>query len=146
MSRNLLIFLRVADYGMIAYWAFSALACFGLFDAPLSWMYAGYGTPHVDAWNWSFMPLDIAFAVLGIWSIKLAQRNDPRWRIVCAVSLTLTMCAGGMAISYWSIAGEFDGGWWIANLALLFLPFVWLPNLIKQTASLADKDENERTR
>ena len=140
MSRSLLFFLRAADYGMIAYWVFSALACLGAFTVPLAWMYGGYGTPQVDAWNWSFMPLDIAFAALGIWSINLARRNDPRWRIVCAISLTLTMCAGGMAVSYWTIIGEFDPTWWAANLALFLLPLIWLPALIKQPATISDKD------
>ncbi|MEO9462858.1 MAG: DUF5360 family protein [Marinomonas sp.] len=131
MSPSLRFFLRAVDGAMLVYWGASALACLGMLVLPAGMMYGGYGTAHVDAWNWSFAPLDLTFAIIGLWSVKLAQANDPRWRQVCLISLVLTMCAGGMAISYWAVLGEFDFSWWSANLLLLVLPMIWLPALLK---------------
>jgi hypothetical protein len=113
--------MRLADFGMIAYWGVAALACLGLFALPQSAMYQGYGTPLVDAWNWSFAPLDLAFALAGLASLRLAARGDPRWQGLALVSFALTFCAGLMAISYWAIAGQFDPAWWLPNLALIVL-------------------------
>jgi Family of unknown function (DUF5360) len=135
MSNSLRLFLRVTDSLMLAYWMLNVAACFKLVILPSDLMYEGYGTHHVDAWNWSFAPMDAVFALLGLWSIRLNSNNDPRWRLVCAISLTLTICAGGMAISYWAFAGEFNILWWLPNLLLIILPFIWLPNLILDTKS-----------
>ena len=96
-------------------------------------MYAGYGQRLVDAWNWSFAPLDIAFAIVGLLAVRLAARGDERWRQYALVSLVLTMCAGGMAISYWSILGDFQAAWWIPNLMLLILPLVWVHQFLRKT-------------
>ena len=141
MSLSLRVFLRAVDGAMLLYWGISALAGLGMLILPPSMMYGGYGTAHVDAWNWSFAPLDLAFAIMGLWSVKLAQANDPRWRPVCLISLVLTMCAGGMAISYWVILGEFDLSWWAANFALLALPMIWLPALLTSSTHVPRKAE-----
>lgn len=135
MPWSLRTFLGVTDGVMLLYWSASALACLGAFQMPEGLMYGGYGTARVDAWNWSFAPLDLAFATMGLWSVRLAARNDPLWRMVAAISLVLTMCAGGMAVSYWALLGEFDASWWVPNLLLLVLPMLWLPQLVGTAAS-----------
>ena len=112
MPPGLRLFLRVVDIGMIAYWAFSVAACAGLVRPAPDLMYEGYGTASVDAWNWSFAPLDLAFAVTGLLAVRTAARGDDRWRTLAIISLVLTMCAGGMAVSYWALLGSFQPSWW----------------------------------
>ena len=123
--------LSVIDVGMIAYWSISAIALAGLIALPQSAMYDGYGTPIIDAWNWSFAPLDLIFSVCGLIAIRLASRNDPRWRGAAVVSLALTFCAGLMAVAFWAIRGEYNLSWWVPNLLLMALPLIWLPSLIR---------------
>lgn len=130
MPGGLRTFLRITDLAMLGYWAVSAAAALRLIAVPPDAMYSGYGTPLVDAWNWSFAPLDIAFAMSGLWSVRLLDRGDQSWRGWAIVSLTLTICAGGMAISFWSLQGSFDLGWWLPNLVLLLAPLAWLPRLV----------------
>jgi hypothetical protein len=88
-------------------------------------MYDGYGTPIVDAWNWSFAPLDILFAILGLAAVRLAQKQDPRWKMLAVASLSLTFCAGLMAIGFWAISGDYNPSWWIPNLVLMAVPAYW---------------------
>lgn len=97
-------------------------------------MYDGYGTPVIDAWNWSFAPLDILFSLIGLLSISLAKRGDKRWRATAIISLTLTFCAGLMAVVFWALRGEFNPSWWIPNLILMTTPMIWLPRLIRDMA------------
>ncbi len=130
MPRGLPLTLRLLDGGMLLYWSIATIACVGLLHLPREAMYAGYGTPLVDAWNWSFAPLDLAFAATGLLAVRLARRGDQRWRPLALVSLTLTFCAGLMAISYWALTGDFDPAWWLPNLALLAAALWWLPRLI----------------
>lgn len=122
--------LSLIDIGMILYWSVSFLALIGLFQLPASAMYDGYGTPVIDAWNWSFAPLDILFSLIGLLSISLAKRGDARWRTTAIISLTLTFCAGLMAVAFWAIRGEFNPSWWIPNLILMVIPMIWIPKLI----------------
>ena len=46
------------------------------------------------------------------------------------MSLSLTFCAGLMAISFWAIRGDFDPTWWGVNLALMIWPLFYLRGLI----------------
>ena len=135
MSLTLRLFLRLCDGAMLLYWTAAAIACAGLVTLPSTAMYQGYGTPRVDAWNWSFAPLDLAFAVAGLLSVRMARRGDAGWRVAAAASLLLTMCAGGMAIGYWALLRELDPIWWAANLLLLLLPLCWLPTLLQEIAN-----------
>ena len=130
MTRSLRHFLRITDIAMLAYWAVSGGAIAGLIHLPIAAMYAGYGTPMIDAWNWSFAPLDIAFAICGLVSVRLAGAGEARWRGWAIMSLVLTMCAGGMAVGFWALLGSFDLSWWIPNLILLLAPLIWLPALL----------------
>lgn len=123
--------LRITDYAMIAYWGVSALAVLGLLRLPPSYMYAGYGQPMMGAWNWSFAPLDLAFSLIGLFSLRLADRGDSRWRGYALISMSLTFCAGLMALAFWSIIGFFDASWWIPNLLLMFVGGYWALRLAK---------------
>ena len=137
MARGLAAFLRVSDGAMLLYWLVAASACVGLIRLPGTMMYAGYGTPVVDAWNWSFAPLDLAFCLAGLTSLRLARSGQALWRPLALVSLLLTMCAGGMAISYWAMLSSFSIAWWLPNLLLLVLPLIWLPGLVRDLAGIA---------
>jgi hypothetical protein len=43
----------------------------------------------------------------------------------------LTLCSGLMAISFWIFHKDFDWGWWIPNLFLLFYPVFYLNKMFK---------------
>lgn len=96
-------------------------------------MFKDYQAPIINAWNWSFFPLDMVLSICGLAAIRLHKTNDPRWRPLAAFSLALTFCAGFMAISFWAIRLEFDAGWWAANLFLVVWP-LWF--LVKMTRDL----------
>ena len=89
MPRGLVATLRVVDGSMVLYWAVAALACARVIHLPTDFMYRGYGEPVVDAWNWSFAPLDLGFSALGLVSMRLARRGDRRWVPLALLSLAL---------------------------------------------------------
>lgn len=120
---------RIIDWGMLFYWFVIGSAALGIFSVPASIMYDGYGTPVIDAWNWSFAPLDILFAILGLTAVYLDRKADDRWKIWAVASLSLTFCAGLMAVGFWTIRGEFNPSWWIPNLLLMALPLYWFVKL-----------------
>jgi Family of unknown function (DUF5360) len=121
--------LRLIDYAMLIYWGVSALAGLSLLRLPPSYMYAGYGQPMMGAWNWSFAPLDLIFSLIGLFSLRLARRRDARWRSYTLISMSLTFCAGLMALAFWSIIGFFDASWWTPNLLLMLLGGYWVLRL-----------------
>lgn len=111
----------LTEVGMLAYWIFAASAAIGLIDVPPEWMYSDYRDPVVVAWNWSFLPIDVAFACAGL--VARFGRLDPGRRAhLRTVSLSLMFCAGAMAISFWTLRGAFDPFWWAVNLWLVMLP------------------------
>ena len=130
MPKSLSFTLKLMDGGMIIYWAIMATACMGLIILPRDIMYAGYGSTIMDVWNWSFVPLDLAFSILGLASVRLAQKGDARWLPMALLSLALTFCAGLMAVSFWMLTGYFDISWWLPNLLLMSVAMWWLPRLI----------------
>ena len=81
------------------------------------------------AWNWSFAPLDLLASACGLWALRLARRQDARTYTVLIVALALTFWAGLQAISFWAIRGDFELGWWLPNLFLLY-PLWFLPALL----------------
>ena len=131
MPRGLVGSMSVVDALMLLYWGVTALAAAGVVALPPALLYKGYNDPLLVAWNWSFMPLDVAFALTGLASVRRAARGDRGWRELAIVSLTLTMCAGGMAIGFWALTGDFDPAWWLPNLVLLLGPMIWLPRLLR---------------
>ena len=124
--------MRITDFGMLTYWGITALMAIGIVSIPGEWLFKDYHDPRVMAWNWSFFPIDILLSVTGIWALRLEARGDERWRIWAAVSLTLTVCAGLMAISYWVLVSDFDPAWWIPNLFLMLWPLLYLYQLMAQ--------------
>lgn len=131
MSRSLAFALALTDSAFLIYWALSALAAIGAIHLPASLMYSGYGEARVTAWNWSFMPLDVAFSLCGLTALAASRRGDAIWRPLALISLVLTCVAGGMAVGYWALLGEFNPSWLLPNLALLVWPFVFLPGLVR---------------
>lgn len=122
---------RIIDWSMIGYWTAISLGALAVITLPETLMYDGYGTPIIDAWNWSFAPLDILFAILGLAAVRLAQRGDQRWPILAISSLSLTFCAGLMAVAFWALRGEFNLSWWIPNLLLMVFALLWLIKIFR---------------
>lgn len=137
MSRLLKFSLTTTDIAFLIYWTLAALLELGAIHIPKDMMYADYDNPRVAAWNWSFFPLDIIFSIMGLAAVRAARRGDPVWQPLAIISLVLTMTAGGMAVAYWTIMGEFFPGWFIANLILLVWPMFFLPSLIRGMAGQA---------
>jgi len=131
MSRSLALALSITDLLFLAYWLASGLDKVGLIAIPADWLYAGAGEPRVDAWNWSFFPLDLAFSVMGLAAVAASRKGSASWRPLALISLILTMVAGGMAVGYWTLLGEFDPAWYLPNLALLLWPLAFLPGLMR---------------
>ena len=131
MSRSLALALSITDLLFLAYWLASSLDKVGLIAIPADWLYAGAGEPRVDAWNWSFFPLDLAFSVTGLAAVAASRKGSASWRPLALISLILTMVAGGMAVGYWTLLGEFDPAWYLPNLALLLWPLAFLPGLMR---------------
>jgi len=131
MSRSLALALSITDLLFLAYWLASGLDKVGLIAIPADWLYAGAGEPRVDAWNWSFFPLDLAFSVTGLAAVAASRKGSASWRPMALISLILTMVAGGMAVGYWTLLGEFDPAWYLPNLALLIWPLAFLPGLMR---------------
>jgi hypothetical protein len=134
MPRRLAIAMVVTDGLFIAYWALSALAAARVIHLPGSLIYAGYAEPRVRAWNWSFLLPDAAFSATGLAALRAARRGDMAWQPLSLLSLAFTMMAGGMAIAYWALLGEFDPAWFLPNLAIFLWPLAFLPGLLATMA------------
>lgn len=130
LPRGLKTALVLTDIGFLAYWALTALVAAGILNIPGEYLYSDYHDPLVVAWNWSFMPLDVILSICGLTAVALHRRGNAAWRGLAIVSLSLTFCAGLMAISFWTIRGDFDPTWWAVNLALMIWPLFYLPTLI----------------
>lgn len=105
---------------MILYWVFASLVALGVIYVSPEYMYSDYENPTVVAWNWSFLPLDVTFAVGGLYS-RYGKLTSARQAILSTFSLSLMFCAGLMAISFWIVASSFDPFWWGINLWLVLL-------------------------
>lgn len=144
MPRSLALALTITDWLFIGYWTLSGFDKLGLIHITADLLYANAHDPRVVAWNWSFLPLDIAFSVIGLAAVRASRRGKPVWRPLALISLVLTMVAGGMAVGYWTLLGEFDPAWFLPNLALLLWPLAFLPGLIGQLSSGHDTDADTR--
>jgi hypothetical protein len=107
-------FFLVVDLGFIVYWLITA---FHLIDE--AYLYNDYTNPILVAWNWSFFPLDMAISGSGFYSLFLRGKKKEFWRFWALISLVMTSVSGLMAISYWTITGDFQLQWWLPNLFLL---------------------------
>ena len=129
MTTPLKLAITVTDVAFLLYWTVAALSELNLVQIPRELMYADYDHVRVVAWNWSFLPIDVVFSVVGLAAVNASRLGNPIWRPLAIISLTLTIAAGGMAVSYWAILGEFDPAWFIPNLALVVWPLLFLPRL-----------------
>lgn len=105
---------------MIAYWCFAVLVALALVQVNPELMYSDYNNPTIASWNWSFLPIDILFAVLGL-TARFGKIDQGRKTVLSVCSLSLMFCAGLMAISFWVIETWFDPFWWGINLWLIIL-------------------------
>jgi hypothetical protein len=110
----------ITEVLMILYWIFAGALVLGLISIDPSLMYSDYENPLVVAWNWSFFPIDIAFAGIGLFA-RFADISDVRKGMLETISATLMICAGLMAISYWVVTLDFNIVWWGLNIWLLGL-------------------------
>jgi hypothetical protein len=125
--------LLFTDVAFLVYWSVAGLHETKLLSLPPEWLYPQADDPRVKAWNWSFLPLDLAFSATGLAAVSAMRRGKP-WRHLAIISLVLTMVAGGMAVSYWTLTGEIDWSWYGANLFLLIWPVFFLPGLLREPA------------
>jgi hypothetical protein len=58
--------LTLTEGGILLYWIFAFFVVAGLINVAPEYMYSDYQNPVIVSWNWSFFPLDILFAVLGL--------------------------------------------------------------------------------
>ena len=138
MNSPLKIVITLTDVAFILYWSVAALSEFDIVQVPPNLMYADFDNPRVIAWNWSFLPIDLMFSVVGLAAVNASRLGNPIWRPLAIISLTLTMAAGGMAVSYWALLGEFDPVWFIPNLALVVWPLWFLPRLVRDSAASSE--------
>lgn len=130
LPRALRIAMAITDVGFVAYWAVTAL---GL--VPASFAYAGYDEPALVAWNWSFLPLDLAVSASGLAALALDRRGDPRAAPLALVSLVATSASGLLAIAFFALRRDFAPGWWAPNLALLLYPVPFIRSLVSRAGS-----------
>ena len=118
--------MRVTDWGFLTYWTLVALHL-----VPPRVLFADYHLASVAAWNWSFLPLDLTASITGLIAIRQPPERSMSAERLAAISLLITSVAGGMAIAYWAMRGQFNVLWWLPNLFLLCWP---LPSVAKMGA------------
>ena len=96
---------------------------------PAQVLFEEYDDPRVAAWNWSFLPLDVAASLTGLAAARAVRRATPAAPALLSISLALTATAGGMAVVYFAQRGQFDPFWMSSNLALLLFPLPLLTRL-----------------
>jgi len=111
------------EIGMLAYWLLAAALVLNLVAIDPSLMYSDYQDPQVVAWNWSFLPVDVAFALTGL-AARFGSLPPPLRFRLAIMSAVLMLCAGLMAVSYWTIRGEFSLTWWGVNIWLIVLGLI----------------------
>jgi hypothetical protein len=123
-------FFVVTDSGFVLYWMITLAGVL-----PEAWLFKDYHDPILWAWNWSFLPLDLAISATGFLSLALHARGRPEWIAWALVSLALTFCSGLQAVAFWTLRRDFDVAWWLPNLYLLLYPWAFLPRLIRTCAA-----------
>lgn len=123
--------MTLTEVGVLAYWLLATALVLGILYIPPEYMYSDYENPLIVAWNWSFLPIDVAFAVLGLIS-RFGKFGEPLSNKLAITGATLMFCAGVMAISFWVMTGEFDPLWWGLNIWLVVLSLAALKTLFKE--------------
>ncbi len=125
MRQWLRISLTLSEIGMLTYWALAIVVVLGVISVPPERMYSDYEKPLVVSWNWSFFPLDMIFAISGLFA-RFLPMHPVRREVLAVFSLSLMFCAGLMAIAFWVIQQAFDPFWWGVNLWLILLSSIAL--------------------
>jgi succinate dehydrogenase hydrophobic anchor subunit len=120
----------ITEVLMVLYWILAAALVLNLVRIDPSLMYSDHQNPLVVAWNWSFFPIDIAFAGMGLFAKYGNVSGGRKFKLEISAA-TLMICAGLMAISYWVITGDFNLTWWVVNIWLVVLGLI---NLFSATA------------
>ncbi len=123
LGKNQKRILAATDIGMLLYWLLIFFDYAGWLSIDPEYMYSNHHDPLIVAWNLSFLPIDIAFAVLGLAGLFLPVSDMSR-RALNLISLTLMFCAGVMALSFWALIGDYKLFWWAVNLWLAVLPLL----------------------
>ena len=108
------------EIAMLLYWLLAGSLVLGLISIDPSLMYSDYQNPLVVAWNWSFFPIDVAFSAIGLTARFGTTAGHLKFKLE-VIAAVLMLCAGLMAVSYWTITGDFDVTWWSMNLWLIIL-------------------------
>ena len=114
------ILLTLTELGMILYWLVVSAGFLGLVHLNQVYLYTEYSNAVMVSWSWSFFPLDMLFAILGLYG-RFGQITNSQKRFLSNVSLSLMFCAGLMALSFWAIQGDFSWSWWGVNFWLMCL-------------------------
>jgi hypothetical protein len=117
-------FFLVVDFGFVVYWLITLTQLI-----PDEFLFKDYNNPILMHWNWSFLPLDLAISATGFLSLYLLKTNRA-WKQVALISLVLTFSSGLQAISFWTLANDFDIWWWLPNLYLLIYPLFFFKELV----------------
>ena len=117
--------LVLVDAGLLLYWFMVITDLF-----PKDLRFRDYSNEIVQAWNWSFVPLDVAAALVVFLGVFLMNRKIAAGELVLMFGLTLTFCAGFMAISFWAYYGDFEIFWWGANSILMIVPLLVFANMV----------------
>lgn len=125
--------LLAVEVALTVYW--SAIIAGAI---PEQWRFRDYSNPFVQAWNWSFLPLDILAVGISAAGLQLVRTRPSTGRIVLTVGCTLTFCAGLMAISFWALTGDVDPVWWGPNIALMVIPTIVVVGLARTAAAVSD--------
>lgn len=114
--------MTLTDVGFLLYWAITATHAL-----PPRWLFKGYDDPVIEAWNWSFLPLDLALSATGLGALWAARRGVGRAAAsLTLASLVLTSTSGLMAVAFWTLRRDFDPTWWAPNLFLLVWPLFFV--------------------
>lgn len=125
LSRALRWNLVITDIGFLVYWFVTALGAL-----PTAWLFKDYQNPILVSWNWSFAPIDLLASFLGLAALVVAKQRANAWRQFALMSVTLTFCAGFMALAFWVLRRDFEPLWLVPNLYLAVWPLFLVRQLV----------------
>lgn len=117
--------LLITDLGFLVYWALSLGKVL-----PPEWLFRDHADPMMQAWNLSFLPLDLAVSATGLASLAVRAKCPGSSRALLLLSLVATSISGLQAIAFWAVRADFEIGWWAPNLFLLVWPLPFLARMV----------------
>jgi hypothetical protein len=120
-TRPLAAFMLTTDVGFVLYWTITALHVL-----PAQALFKDYQDPLMQAWNWSFLSLDLLVSATGLGAFALVRAKREGAAFLAVVSLTATMASGLCAITFWTLRRDFDPVWWAPNLFLAIYPLFFM--------------------